>query len=262
MEINRSTLYTNSREREAEQRLREAILQLAAMLPTLGYRMMTQRLKRLGHCVGETKVRRIMTEENLRVKTRPKPRTTLSTEKEAGYRNLVKGLSIIRPNQVWASDITYIHLRREVVYLAVVLDLFTRVIKGFKLSRSLGESLTLGALRSALESATPEIHHSDQGVQYLSSKYISMLKHRGVKISLTGRGRPWENGYVERFIRTLKQEEVYLNEYEDFDDASAKIREFIRGAYNLSRPHSRLGYLTPVEFETQYQASLISSSVG
>ena len=114
----------------------------------------------------------------------------------------------------------------------------------------------------ALEVATPEIHHSDQGVQYLSNNYVSVLKQRDVSISASGRGRPWENGYVERFIRTLKEEEVYLNEYEDFADASVRIREFIPDAYNRCRPHWRLGYLTPVEFEAQHQTSLVSSSVG
>ncbi len=233
-------------------------MQLAAMLPTLGYRMMTARIKRLGYRVGQTRVRRIMKEENLQIKRRPKPKTTLSREREAEYRNLIKGLPISRPNQVWASDITYIHLRREVVYLAVVLDLFTRSIRGFQLSRSLGESLTLKALLGALEVATPEIHHSDQGVQYLSNSYVSALKRRGVSISLSGRGRPWENGYVERFIRTLKEEEVYLNEYEDFADASVRIRDFITDAYNRCRPHSKLGYLTPSEFEAQHQTLSIS----
>ena len=131
------------------------------------------------------------------------------------------------------------------------MDVFTRMIRGWRLSRRLTESLTLRPLQQALSRSVPEIHYSDQGGQYLSTAYISTLIGHGIEISLAHRGRPWENGYAERLIRTLKVEEVHLNEYNDIIDARERIGHFIVQVYNLKQPHSALGYLTPVEFEQQ-----------
>ena len=147
------------------------------------------------------------------------------------------------------ADVTYVRVEGRFVYLSVLMDVYTRMIRGWKLSRHLTQPLTLTPLQQALRENVPEIHHSDQGVQYLSNAYISTLKEHGIDISLAHRGCPWENGYVERFFRTLKEEEVYLNDYDDIADANTHIEHFIEHVYNLKRPHSALGYLTPIEFE-------------
>ena len=146
-------------------------------------------------------------------------------------------------------DITYVRLKGHFVYVALLMDVFTRMIRGWQLSQHLTQSLTLTPLQQALCQSVPEIHHSDQGVQYLSSTYISMLKHHGIEISVARRGCPWENGYAERLIRTLKEEEVHLNDYEDITEARERIEHFITQVYNHKRPHSALGYLTPMEFQ-------------
>ena len=131
------------------------------------------------------------------------------------------------------------------------MDVFTRIIKAWKLSQHLNQSLTLKPLEEALHHSVPEIHHSDQGVQYLSKAYIATLEAHGVEISVAHRGRPWENGYAERLIRTLKEEEVDLNEYQSITEARDRIGHFITQVYHQKRPHSALGYLTPVEFSQQ-----------
>ena len=147
-------------------------------------------------------------------------------------------------------DITYVRLKGHFVYLAVLMDVFTRMIRGDRqVSQHLTQPLTLKPLQQALRRSVREIHHSDQGVQYLSSAYISTLTRHGIEISLAKRGCPWENGYAERLIRTLKEEEVHLNDYEDITEARARIGHFITQVYNQKRPHSALGYLTPVEFQ-------------
>ena len=166
--------------------------------------------------------------------------------------NRLENLNICRLNQVWVGDITYVRLKEQFIYVSVLMDVLTRIARGRQLSQHLTEPLTLRLLQQALSQSVPEIHHNDQGVQYLSNAYISTLIGHGVEISLAHRGRPWENGYAERLIRTLKEEEVHLNEYDDIMDARERIGHFIVQVYNRKRPHSALGYLTPVEFEQQY----------
>ena len=148
-------------------------------------------------------------------------------------------------------DITYVRLKGHFIYICLLMDVFTRKIRGWQISQHLMQSLTLKPLETALCRSVPEIHHSDQGVQYLSKTYTSLLQHHGVEISVARRGYTWENGYAERLIRTLKEEEVHLNAYEDIHEARARIGHFITQVYNQKRPHSALGYLTPMEFQRQ-----------
>jgi len=181
-----------------------------------------------------------------------KPRTTDSGHAYPRFPNLVEDLKATRPEQVRVADITYIRLRKEFVYLSVIMDLYTRCIRGWHLGRSLEHELTLVALRMAFERGRPEIHHSDQGVQYAATAYVDMLKGREVKISMASVGEPEENGYAERLMRTIKEEEVDLSEYEDFGDAMKGLGKFLDDVYNRKRIHSSLGYLTPSEFEQQW----------
>jgi putative transposase len=156
------------------------------------------------------------------------------------------------PPQVWVSDITYIRLREEFVYLAVLMDVFTRSIRGWHLGRSLDQSLTLRALEQALAKPPPEIHHSDQGVQYAASAYTARLHQAGVQRSQAEVGAAWQNGYAERLMRTIKEEGVDLSEYEDYTDAIRQLGRFLDEVYMHKRIHSSLGYLTPAEFEQQW----------
>ena len=144
---------------------------------------------------------------------------------------------------------TYVHLKSRFVYVALLMDVFTRMMRGWHISQHLTQPLTLKPLEEALRRSVPEIHHSDQGVQYLSNAYISMLRDHGVEISVARRGHPWENGYAERLIRTLKEEEVHLNDYQSITEARDRIGHFIEQVYHQKRPHSALGYLTPMEFQ-------------
>ena len=161
---------------------------------------------------------------------------------------------------MWVSDITYIRLLNEFVYLAVIMDVFTREIRGWCLSRTLDQELTLSALRPALETHTPEIHHSDQGLQYAAHAYTNLLQGCGVQISMAAVGKAEENGYAERLIRTIKEEEVDLSEYVDFSDARGQIGYFVQDVYNTKRIHSSLGYLTPLEFEFAYRLTQIQAT--
>jgi len=181
-------------------------------------------------------------------------RTTNSDHPFPRYANLVQDLEINHPDQVWVCDITYIRLFQGFVFLAVVMDVFTRSIRGWNLSNSLDGSLTLKALLQGLDDRVPEIHHSDQGIQYATLEYVKALHARQVQISMSAQGEPRENGYAERLIRTIKEEEVERSDYQDFSDAYHQIGRFIEDVYNTKRIHSSLGYLTPVEFEAAWRS--------
>ena len=247
--FNRSLLYYHPKSDPSEEDLREEIEKLCAEYPKYGYRRITQMLVRLGYTVGYRRVARLMKAENLSVTHKRICRTTRSLDGERPWVNRLDTLDICRCDQVWVADITYVRLKGRFVYVAVLMDVFSRIVRGWHLSQHLTNALTLSPLEDALRQSVPEIHHSDQGVQYLSTAYISTLKHHGIEISLAQRGCPWENGYAERLIRTLKEEEVHLNAYEDITQARARIGHFITQVYNQKRPHSALGYLTPVEFQ-------------
>ena len=251
----RSSYYYAASSRDDDQ-LRLVIAELAAAWPTYGSRRLTAQLRREPHhlIVNRKRVQRVMREMGL-VSRRKRTRqaTTDSRHSYPRYPNLVAGLEVSRPDEVWVSDITYVRLRQEFIYLAVIMDVFTRIIRGWYLSRSLAVELTLAALEQALVKGVPEIHHSDQGVQYAASEYTERLVEAGVLISMAEVGHAEQNGYCERVIRTIKEEEVYLSEYRDFEDAREQIGRFIDDVYLSKRIHSSLGYLTPAEFQQQWR---------
>jgi putative transposase len=263
LELSPSTYYYRPVQAD-ESELEVAIEEIAGQFPIYGTRRVTNQLRRPPYrlTVNRKRVRRIMNKkELLRPVKRHKRRTTDSQHPYPRYPNLVKGLEITHPDQVWVSDITYIRLHQEYVYLAVILDVFTRSIRGWCLSRTLDQELTLMALRAALETHSPEIHHSDQGVQYAACAHTDLLKMHGIQISMAAVGKAEENGYAERFIRTIKEEEVDLSDYLDFEDAHQQIRRFIEDVYMTKRIHSSLGYLTPVEYEYAWrQSQLLEAS--
>ena len=250
--INKSTLYYQAKNDPSEDILQEEIERLAARYPTYGYRRITKLLVRMGYAVGYRRVARLMKAANLSVSVKRICQTTTSIEDMHPWVNRLKDLEVSRCDQVWVGDITYVRLKAHFVYVSLLMDVFTRRIRGWQVSQHLTQPLTLRALEQALrQSGSPEIHHSDQGVQYLSNVYLSRLAEHGVEISVARRGCPWENGYAERLIRTLKEEEVYLNDYEDIHEVRVRIEHFIEQVYHQKRPHSALGYLTPMEFEQQ-----------
>lgn len=241
-----------------EHSLETAIDEIAGEFPKYGTRRVMHQLRRPPYeiQVNRKRVRRIMAQKGLlSAVKRGKKHTTDSAHPYPRYPNRVKDLEIRYPDQVWVSDITYIRLEREFVYLAVILDVFTRAIRGWCLSRTLDQELTLTALRAALGNHCPAIHHSDQGVQYAAFAYVNLLKSQQVQISMAAIGKAEENGYAERFMRTIKEEEVNLSDYQDFRDASSQIGRFIEEVYMTKRIHSSLGYLTPAEFESAWRRS-------
>jgi putative transposase len=221
--------------------------------PRYGYRRVTAQLKREHLFVNHKRVLRLMRESDLlcRVKRRW-INTTDSNHGFPRYPNLVKDMVVSRLNQVWLADITYIRIRTGFVYLAAILDAFSRRIIGYAISSRLDASLTIEALQMAVRERQPGpgvIHHSDQGVQYASAEYTEELKANGFEISMSRRGNPYDNATMESFFKTLKQEEVYLYEYETIDDVMARLPYFIEEVYNGKRLHSAIGYVPPYEFE-------------
>jgi putative transposase len=254
--VPRSSVYYTPKPASDEAVYKTTLLDLAAKFPTYGYRRLTAMMRRSGWTVNTKRVRRWMDELNLTGSPPArKTRTTDSRHNFPRYENLVKDLKIRRPNQVWVADITYIRLHQEFVYLAVLMDVFTRSIRGWHLGRDLDQGLTLAALERARVVAVPKLHHSDQGVQYAATAYVERLKKLGVALSMAAVGEPRENGFAERLMRTIKEEEVDRSEYRDLADARRQIGHFIDKVYNRKRIHSSLGYLTPREFETQWKES-------
>jgi transposase InsO family protein len=220
-----------------------------------GYRRVTAELKRRGMLVNHKRVARIMREDNL-LAVQPKEFVTTTDSSEAleVYLNLSRRMRLNSVDQLWVADITYIRVRAEFVYLAVILDGYSRKVVGWKLDRALTSRLAAEALESAIDVRRPlpgVVHHSDRGVQYTSPEYVAILKLHGMVQSMSRPANPYDNASCESFIKTLKREEIYANKYRDLEDLHSHIEEFIDGYYNQRRLHSALGYQTPEEFEAQ-----------
>jgi len=255
--LSRATIWRQLRQpstsNEDELELRSQIQAIALEMRAYGYRPITAELHRRGVKVNHKRVLRLLREDNLLcLRQRAFVRTTDSRHNLTVYPNLARNLPLSNINQLWVADITYIRLLREFIYLAVLLDAFSRRCIGWAISRHIDTQLTLAALQMALNTRTIHaglIHHSDQGVQYAAADYVAVLRGHKIEISMSRTGNPYDNAKAERFMRTLKYEEIYMNDYETLAEVRASIEHFIEAVYNRKRLHSAIGYRPPVEFE-------------
>jgi len=238
--------------------IKNTIYDISLEYPKYGYRRITAELHRRGQPTNHKKVLRIMREENLLCMPKKKFRitTTDSNHNYPVYPNLAKEIALTGINQFWVADITYVHLQSECVYLAIIIEVYSRKCIGWEMSRRIDAVLVLNALNMAVDARLHLgidglIHHSGQGVQYACNDYVNRLNELGIKISMSRKGNPYDNAFAESFMKTLKAEEVYLKEYKTFDEAYSNIKQFIEVVYNNKRLHSSIGYLPPVEFEAK-----------
>jgi transposase InsO family protein len=254
--LNAPAVTTSSRELE----LRAQIQSVALEMRAYGYRPITKELHRRGVIVNHKLVLRLMRADNLLcLRRRAFVNTTDSNHKLTSYPNRARDLVLSNINQLWVADITYIRLRREFIYLAVILDAYSRRCIGWALARYLDVRLPLAALQLALQTRTVEpglMHHSDQGVQYASLEYVALLQQNNIEISMSRPGNPYDNAKAERFMRTLKYEEIYINDYDTFAEVLTSVQHFIEVVYNQKRLHSPIGYLPPAEFEASLSPPL------
>ena len=260
--VSRAGFYRRGEEGDGESsdmELRDAIQKIALEMPAYGRRRITAELQRRGWKVNHKRVHRIMREDNLLcLRHRKFVVTTDSAHGHTIYPNRAAGMTLTGINQLWVADITYIRLEAEFIYLAVILDAFSRRVVGWSLGRTLEAELVLAALRQALRKRQLSpglVHHSDRGVQYACGEYTTMLKEHGITISMSRKGNPYDNAACESFMKTLKYEEVYRQEYTDLREARACIETFLEKVYNHKRLHSALGYRSPVDFEQELAAA-------
>lgn len=259
IELSPSTYYYRPKISRAERDkkdadLRDKIEKIQSQFPRCGYRPMKWYLLREENVlVNHKKIRRIMNKYGLKAQIRRAfVRTTNSEHGYEVYPNLLIDFTVVQINQVWVADITYIRIQTGFVYLAVIIDIYSRRVVGWALSKKIDDELTIVALKDAVEKRNPPegcIHHSDRGVQYASHDYVEILKQNNFLVSMSAKGNPYDNAFAESFMKTLKTEEVYLWEYENFNDVVERIPFFIEEVYNKKRLHSGIGYLPPAEFE-------------
>ena len=259
--VGRTWYYVRPRRADTAERdaaLRDAVERLVLEFPGYGYRRVAHALAREGWAVNHKRVLRVMREESLLCHLKRRfVATTDSRHELAVYPNLLAGRTLHALDEAWVADITYIRLPTTFVYLASLLDAFSRCCVGWKLSRDIDTSLTLAALDHALARRRPAaglIHHSDRGVQYASGPYVARLREAGARISMAAKGNPYDNAKAESFFKTLKREEVELSDYRTFAEAGQNIGRFIEDVYNRKRLHSSLGYVPPAEFEAAHRA--------
>jgi len=247
---------------KTDMELREAMQRIALEFSSYGWRRVTAELKRRGGAVNHKRVYRLMCEDNLLcLRKRKFIVTSDSNHPFPVYPNLAARVKPIGVNQLWVADLTYLRLELEFVFLAVLLDAFSRRAIGWALGCTLETKLTLAALRMALQQRQPApgwVHHSDRGVQYAAKDYVAMLRSHGFQISMSRRGNPFDNAMCESFLKTLKYEQVYREDYRVFEEAELGIEHFIDDIYNEKRLHSALGYLPPAEFERSLKAPLVA----
>jgi len=258
LDVSRSWYYERDDQADPEDiALRDEIERIILEFSGYGYRRVTRELARRDWCVNHKRVLRIMREESLlcQIKKRFVIVTTNSRHGFPVYPNVLASVTLSAPDQAWVADFTYIRLRSAFVFLACILDAYSRRCVGWHLSREMNTQMTSRALQQAIRERHPQpglIHHSDRGVQYASYAYIEQLQQIGAQISMSAVGNPYDNAKAESFFKTLKQEEVYLKEYNSFTDAEQNLTTFIEKVYNEKRLHSSLGYLPPAEFEAIY----------
>jgi transposase InsO family protein len=242
--------------------LRGQIQSIALEMRSYGYRPITKELVRRGVIVNHKRVLRLLRADNLLcLRQRAFVSTTDSNHKLTVYPNLARELVLSNINQLWVADITYIRLRRAFIYLAVLLDAYSRRCIGWALSRQIDTQLALAALRMALRTRIIQpglMHHSDQGVQYASYEYVALLHQHQIQISMSRTGNPYDNAKAERFMWTLKYEEIYMNDYETLAEVRTSVQHFIEAVYNRKRLHSALAYVPPAEFEASLSLPILS----
>jgi putative transposase len=257
----KSTYYSQPKKVDLSQQKNEADLidrigEIICEFPGYGSRRVMKQLRREGYIINRKRIQRLMRENSLLCRRRKRfINTTDSNHNFKRYPNLIKNTIINRPNQVWVSDITFIRILTGFIFLAVVIDAFSRKVIGYALSRQLKRSIAIAALQMALSNRKRIIdctHHSDQGVQYACNDYIELLMKNNIRISMSRTGNPYDNALAESFMKTLKYEEVYLWNYETYADVKERIPFFIQEVYNNRRLHSSLNYMPPAEFEKAY----------
>jgi len=269
--VSRASYYRSWRKREPKEEqvaLRDAIQRLAMKDRHYGYRRVVISLQRAGWVVNHKRVLRLMREDNLlSIRKRRFVVTTDSDHSWRIYPNLARRMVVDQINQLWVADITYVRLRQEFIYLAVILDVYSRRVVGWSIRRDLGSVLAQQALEKALRERRPEVglvHHSDRGVQYACGEYVKQLESRGITISMSRPGNPYDNAWAESFMKTLKAEEVHGSAYRNLQHAESRIGTFIEEIYNQQRLHSALDYRSPAEFETRLkpEPAGLASEIG